>query len=168
MIRYSYTIWKITTVSLVNIHHHTAIKSLFFLVMRTFKTYSLSNFQICSIINCTVLLTIIAMLYIISPGLIYTWRFLSFDSSPAISIGSRFAVGFFQDGSLRTMSPSFCFILLYFLYVMIFIFFSLYLVYSVPSMFYCTAWWYFILFFQSFWLRYIVNLKCCVGIPVMA
>ena len=123
MIRYSYTIWKITTVSLVNIHHHTAIKSLFFLVMRTFKTYSLSNFQICSIINCTVLLTIIAMLYIISPGLIYTWRFLSFDSSPAISIGSRFAVGFFQDGSLRTMSPSFCFILLYFLYVMIFIFF---------------------------------------------
>ena len=39
----------------------------FFLVMRTFKTYSLGNFQIYN----TVVLTIVAMLYTSSPGLLY-------------------------------------------------------------------------------------------------
>ena len=39
----------------------------FFLVMRTFKTYSLGNFRIYN----TVLLTIVAMLYTSSPGLLY-------------------------------------------------------------------------------------------------
>ena len=48
----------ITTINLVNI---------LFLVMKTFKMYSLSNFQIYN----TVLLTIVAMLYVISPWLIY-------------------------------------------------------------------------------------------------
>ena len=36
---------------------------IFFLLMRTFKIYSLSNFQICN----TVLSTIVNMLYITSP-----------------------------------------------------------------------------------------------------
>ena len=35
--------------------------------METFKIYSLSNFQICN----TVLLTLVTMLYVTSPGLIY-------------------------------------------------------------------------------------------------
>ena len=38
-----------------------------FLMMRTFKIYSLNNFQICN----TVLLTLVAILYITSPWLIY-------------------------------------------------------------------------------------------------
>lgn len=42
--------------------------------MRTFQMYSLSNFQICKTV-----LTIVTMLYISSPGLIYTWKFLPFD-----------------------------------------------------------------------------------------
>ena len=54
----------ITTISLDNIHQHTYLQN-FFLVMRTFKIYSLSNFQICN----TVLLIIVAMLYITSPWL---------------------------------------------------------------------------------------------------
>ena len=51
-----------------------------FLVMRTFKIYSLRNFQIYN----TVLLTIFTMLYLISPDLIYliTGTFLSFDHLP--------------------------------------------------------------------------------------
>ena len=52
----------ITAVSLVNIHHHIQF---FFLVMRTFKIYSFSNFQIYGV----VLLTVVTMLYIISPNL---------------------------------------------------------------------------------------------------
>ena len=39
----------------------------FFLVMRTFRVYSLSSFQIC----CTILLTVATMLYFISPQLNY-------------------------------------------------------------------------------------------------
>lgn len=54
----------INTLSLVNICHH-GYK--FLSLMRTFKVYSLSNFQICS----TELLTVVSMLYITSPGLIY-------------------------------------------------------------------------------------------------
>ena len=50
----------ITTVSLVNICH---IVTVFFLVMRTFKIYSLSNFPMCS----TALLTIVTMLHITPP-----------------------------------------------------------------------------------------------------
>ena len=59
----------ITTISLVNIHHHSHN---FFLVMRTFKIYSLRNFQICN----TVLLTIVILLYITS----YNWKFVPFDN----------------------------------------------------------------------------------------
>ena len=55
----------LTTISLVNIHRHTVRN--FFLVMRTFKTLSLRNFQIWNL----VLLTIVTMLHSISPGLIY-------------------------------------------------------------------------------------------------
>ena len=53
----------ITTISQVIIHHYGYN---FFLVMRTFKIYSLSNFQIYN----TVLLTIVIMLYITSSRLI--------------------------------------------------------------------------------------------------
>ena len=53
----------ITTVSLVNICHHTWLRKMFFLVMRIFKTYSLSYFQICN----TILLIIVTVLYVISP-----------------------------------------------------------------------------------------------------
>ena len=52
----------ITTVSLVNIHHHTDLYS-FLLVIRTFNIDSLSNFQMCS----TVLLITVTMLYIAPP-----------------------------------------------------------------------------------------------------
>ena len=54
-----YILQLIATASLVNI-------TIFFLVMRTFKIYSLSNFQI----NNMVLLTLVAVLYITSLGLI--------------------------------------------------------------------------------------------------
>lgn len=46
----------ITTVGLANIHHHTYLQIFFFLVMGTFKIYSLSNCKICN----TVLLSIVA------------------------------------------------------------------------------------------------------------
>ena len=55
----------ITTI-LVNVGHPTQLQ-FFFLVIRTFKVHSLSNFQIYN----TVLLTIITMLHIIAPGLTY-------------------------------------------------------------------------------------------------
>ena len=55
----------IITISLVNIHPLTQFTDLF-LVMRTFKIYSLSNFQIYD----TLLLTLVAMLCIIFPELI--------------------------------------------------------------------------------------------------
>ena len=47
----------ITTISVVNIRHHT-VKFLF-LAMKTFNSYSLSNFQVCN----TVLLTSSVLLY---------------------------------------------------------------------------------------------------------
>ena len=56
----------IATISSVNIHYHIQLQFLF-LVMRTFKIYSLSNFQICK----TVCLTIVTILYITFPRLIY-------------------------------------------------------------------------------------------------
>ena len=49
------------SVSLVTVHHHT-VANIFFLVVRTFKIYFLSNFQICN----TVLLTMVTTLYITS------------------------------------------------------------------------------------------------------
>ena len=56
-----------TTVNLANIHHHKHTNFCFFLVITTFKMYSLSNFQICN----TMFLTTIPMLYITFPELIY-------------------------------------------------------------------------------------------------
>ena len=56
----------ITTISLVNIYHHTQLQD-FFLVMRTFMISSLSDFQIPN----TVLLTTVTMLFITSPWLSY-------------------------------------------------------------------------------------------------
>ena len=64
MIQHLYILWLIY-ISLVNNHYHTYTN--FFLVMRTFKIYSLNNFQICN----SVLLTIVIKLYIASPWLIY-------------------------------------------------------------------------------------------------
>ena len=55
----------ITAISLVKIHHLTLLQT-FFLV-RTFKIYSLSNFQTCNV----VLLTTVTVLYISSPEFIY-------------------------------------------------------------------------------------------------
>lgn len=48
-----------------------------FLVLRTFKTFSLNNFPICD----TVLLTTVAMLYVTDPGLILELKFLPFIPS---------------------------------------------------------------------------------------
>ena len=56
----------ITTVNLVNVSI-TSHSYKVFLVRRTLKIYSLSNFQIYN----AVLLTIVTMLYIISPELTY-------------------------------------------------------------------------------------------------
>lgn len=50
----------ITRTGLANIFHHTWLQ--FFLMMRTLKFYSFSNFQTC----CTVSLTTVIMLYITS------------------------------------------------------------------------------------------------------
>lgn len=58
-------------VSLVNLYHHTYI---FFLVMRTSNIYSLSNFQV----HIIVLLSIVTMLYITTPGLISMHSFCLF------------------------------------------------------------------------------------------
>ena len=55
------------TIILVNLPHLTLHIYKYFFVMKTFKIYSLSSFQI----HKTVLLTIIIMLYITSPGLTY-------------------------------------------------------------------------------------------------
>ena len=58
----------ITTVRLVNLHHHTLLNFfLFLLVLKTFKIYPLSNFQIFD----TVLLTLVTKLYVPFPWLIY-------------------------------------------------------------------------------------------------
>ena len=57
---------KMITLSLVNIHHHMQL-TVFFLVMRTCKIYCLSILRIYN----TVLLSIVAMLYITSPWFIY-------------------------------------------------------------------------------------------------
>lgn len=48
-----------------------------FLVLRTFKIYSLNNFPVCN----TVLLTIAAMLSVTAPGLILELKFLPFIPS---------------------------------------------------------------------------------------
>lgn len=61
--------------SVVDTHHHTSLY--FFLIMGNFNIYSLSNFQI----KNTVLLTLVTMLFITSPELIYivtgNWYFLT-------------------------------------------------------------------------------------------
>ena len=52
--------------------------------MRAFKIYSLSNFQV----QNTVLLIIVTMRYIRSPGLVhlkYNWKFIPFDQHLLIS-----------------------------------------------------------------------------------
>lgn len=54
-----------TTISLVTTHHLTELH-IFFLVLGTFRIYSLGNFQI----YITVLLTIVPILYMTSLGLI--------------------------------------------------------------------------------------------------
>ena len=43
--------------------------------MTTFKIYSLSSFQVYN----TLLLTIVTMLYVTTPGLIYLYKFVPFD-----------------------------------------------------------------------------------------
>ena len=53
--------YKVSTICLFR-HTH----KIFFLVMRTYKNYSLSKFQICNTV-----LTIVTMLYIASPWLVY-------------------------------------------------------------------------------------------------
>ena len=59
------------TTSVVKIHYHTQYK-IFFLVMKTFKIYSLNNFQICN----AVLLTWVAMLHM--TYLFSTWKLYLF------------------------------------------------------------------------------------------
>ena len=54
----------IALISLVSIHQYTQLKTFFFM-MKTIKICSFSNCQICN----TVLLTIVTILYISSPGL---------------------------------------------------------------------------------------------------
>ena len=79
-----------------------------FLLIRTFKIYFLSKFQVSS-----VLLTVVAMLYITSPGLnfffldliFYKWKFVPFDSlhpfkyptppSPLVPTISEFSFGLY-------------------------------------------------------------------------
>lgn len=56
----------ITTISLINTHHHT-VTTFYFLLMRTFKIYSLSNLQI----QTGALLVTTASRYMTSPGLMY-------------------------------------------------------------------------------------------------
>ena len=53
----------ITTIGLVNANHHAWLQKNCFLMMKTFKIYSLSNFQICN----AVIITIVTMLYITFP-----------------------------------------------------------------------------------------------------
>ena len=64
----------IIRINLVNIHHPTQLQN-FFLEMRTFKTYSLSNFQIYiqySVVNCGHN----ALRYI---PMTCNWKFIPFD-----------------------------------------------------------------------------------------
>ena len=64
----------ITTINLVSILHH--ILHPLFLVMRTFKIYYFSSFQICN----TVLPTTVVMLHAHSQDLFFcNWRFVPFD-----------------------------------------------------------------------------------------
>lgn len=66
MIWYSCIITKRTSRCLVNIHHPSELQY-FFLVMCTFNIYFLCNVRLCN----TVLLTIVSMLRVASPWLIY-------------------------------------------------------------------------------------------------
>lgn len=50
----------ITLINLLNICLHTYLQAMVFLVMRTFRSYSLSNFQTCNM----ALLTTVTMLYL--------------------------------------------------------------------------------------------------------
>lgn len=69
----------ISTINLVNICHHLLV-TFFFLALRTFKIYLLSNFQIWNIL----LLAIVTMLYLTSPGLIYFFIGSMYLSTPFI------------------------------------------------------------------------------------
>ena len=75
----------------------------FSLAVRTFKTYSLSNFWIPN----TVLLNIVTMLYIISPGFIYfIWKFVPCDPlHPLLSLLSHVWEPRFSD----SVNLDFCF-----------------------------------------------------------
>ena len=64
----------VATVSLVNIDHHMELH-ISFLVMRTFKIHSLSNFKI----RNTVLLTIVACCILHPKDLFYNWKFVPFE-----------------------------------------------------------------------------------------
>ena len=64
-----------TTVSLVNIHHHTQLQ-FFFLVVKTFQIYFLSSFQI-----YITVLTIVTMLYIYFVVYVLSKSLLGFDIS---------------------------------------------------------------------------------------
>lgn len=67
----------ITIVSLVNICYHAKLQ-MFFLVVKTIKIHSLSNFQI----SITVLLTIMFILYIISHELCIISNLYTLSSEP--------------------------------------------------------------------------------------
>lgn len=61
-------------ISLLNIHQHMSLQ-IFFPVMRPFRIYSLSNFQIYN----TILLTIVTLLYIPVTYWFYNWKFVLFN-----------------------------------------------------------------------------------------
>ena len=69
----------ITKISLVNIYHLTCLQ-FFFLVVRTSKIYSLSNFAMYDMVSLTILLTIL-LIYIVN----YTVTMLYITSSELIS-----------------------------------------------------------------------------------
>ena len=58
---------EMVTISLVTVHHHTKLQFLCVCVTRTFKIYSLGNFQI----RTALLLTIVTVLSITSHDLIH-------------------------------------------------------------------------------------------------
>ena len=70
----------ITTISFINIYHHKI--SFFPFVVTTFAIYSLSNFQMYN----TVLLAIISVLYITSPGPVITGSLYFLTFSPYFPI----------------------------------------------------------------------------------
>ena len=94
----------ITTIVLANTSIMSQKTTISFSVARTFKIYSLSNFQVCH----TVLLVIITMLYIrfLRNCQSYNWQFVPFDQHlpilppPSPGNHSEFSVGFFGRTTL--------------------------------------------------------------------